>query len=144
MADSPGSINVEATTRTDVTSSSAQVYEVPVFFAAADPHELENLDRMVRAATGRITRGVSPHAMAAAWFDWTSHLMRAPGRQIELAQRAYTNFARLSRYATKSMLGETPRAPFAPSANDHRFGAEDWRKQPYDLIAQSHLALAVC
>ena len=37
----------------------------------------------------RSTQGVSPHAQYAAWFDWLSHLARAPGRQLELSLQAF-------------------------------------------------------
>ena len=44
----------------------------------------ETMDRLGRAVTARLTQGISPHALYAAWFDWASHLANTPGRLIEL------------------------------------------------------------
>ncbi len=107
----------------------------------ASNERFQNLDRAARASLGRVTGGVSPNAMAASWFDWMSHLARAPGRQIELAQRASQNTARVMRYAARKAMGENPAAPFAPQENDHRFEAPEWREQPFDLLAQSYFAV---
>jgi len=101
----------------------------------------DNMDRMARAATGRFTQGVSPNAMAAAWFDWASHLMRAPGRQLELTLTAGTSLARLVRYAIPFSEDAAERTPFQPRAGDRRFDAPEWQQRPFDLYAQSFLAL---
>jgi polyhydroxyalkanoate synthase len=110
----------------------------------ADPSSgisFDNLDRMARAAAGRFTQGVSPNAMAAAWFDWASHLLRAPGRQLELALTAGTNLARLVRYATPFSADAAAKPPFRPREGDRRFDAPEWQGRPFDLYAQSFLAL---
>jgi Poly-beta-hydroxybutyrate polymerase N terminal len=44
----------------------------------------ETMYRLGGAVTARLTQGISPHALYAAWFDWASHLANAPGRFIEL------------------------------------------------------------
>ncbi len=59
----------------------------------------ETLDRLGRAVTARLTQGVSPHALYAAWFDWASHLANAPGRLIELGLEAVNLGARFARFA---------------------------------------------
>jgi polyhydroxyalkanoate synthase len=108
---------------------------------ATDITSFDNLDRFARAMTGRLTHGVSPHAIAASWFDWASHLTRSPGRQIELAETAWINYARVLRFAWRTALGETPEPPFAPDEHDHRFTDSAWRTPPFSLLAQHHFAV---
>ena len=76
---------------------------------------------MSRATLGRATQGVSPNAMFAAWFDWASHLARAPGRQVELALEGWATLANLSLYATARALGQGADPPFKPRVGDDRF-----------------------
>src|SRR5271166_6572538 len=93
--------------------------------AAADGLSFGNLDRIARAAEGRFTQGVSPNAMTAASVDWASHLMRAPGRQLELSLAALSNVARFQRYAWSAMTGGEGPRPFPPQSDDHRFDAPE-------------------
>jgi polyhydroxyalkanoate synthase len=126
-------------------NAGAPARSVPAVVAAAtvahDGLSFENLDRIARAATGRLTQGVSPNALAAAILDWSSHLMRAPGRQIELSLAVWSNLARLQRYAWRSMAQAEAEPPFAPRENDRRFAAKEWREAPFNMIAQSFLAV---
>ncbi len=101
-------------------------------------HRYDNLDRAARAAMGRFTGGLSPYAMAVTWFDWAAHMSRAPGRQIELAERAGQNAVRLGQYVGEAGAGEPP---FSPQQNDHRFDAAEWREPPFNFIAQSYFAV---
>ena len=109
--------------------------------ASHDGFSFDNLDRIARAATGRFTHGVSPNAMSAAWFDWASHLLRAPGRQLELSFTAWTNFARLARYTARSMIDAHTEAPFQPREGDTRFSAPEWQEPPFNIHVQWFLAL---
>src|SRR3569832_610895 len=68
-------------------------------------------NRIARAMTARFTQGISPHAQFNAWFDWLSHLSRAPGRQAELAALAQINAARLMGLAMRD--GAPKALPFA-------------------------------
>jgi polyhydroxyalkanoate synthase len=109
--------------------------EGPTFLGAFD-----TLDRISRAMLGRATQGVSPNAIFAAWFDWASHLARAPGRQLELALEGWVMAARLARYAAVKAVGRAEEPPFKPRPGDDRFTDAEWNSTPFDLLHQSHLA----
>ena len=100
----------------------------------------DNVDRVARAALARLTQGVSAHALTAAWFDWASHLLRAPGRQAELMTRAAENQARLAYYLARPTSGEEVQPPFRPGAGDRRFDAAEWREKPFKIWQQAFLA----
>jgi poly[(R)-3-hydroxyalkanoate] polymerase subunit PhaC len=106
---------------------------------SADPPSFETLDHVARAMMARATQGVSPYAQMAAWFDWLSHLTRAPGRQMELAWLASILTGRLlalaaGRYANAGTL------PFTPAPDDRRFADPAWQKAPYIFWQQAFLA----
>jgi len=105
-----------------------------------EPHLHAALDRGAMASLARFTAGLSPHAMIDAWSDWAMHLARAPGRQLELAERAQANALKLAQYATAQMGGGTPEKPFAPGRYDTRWRHEGWESAPFALWQQGFLA----
>ena len=90
--------------------------------------------------TARVTQGVSPHALMAAWFDWLSHLGRAPGTQLELSLLAAVHAARLVRFAASANNAEHAERPFSPHKSDRRFADQAWSKFPYLFWQQAFLA----
>ncbi|TVQ40377.1 MAG: alpha/beta fold hydrolase [Wenzhouxiangella sp.] len=98
------------------------------------------LDRTAAAALGRLTLGVSPHAIFDAWTDWALHLARSPGRQLELAEHAADNAFRLMRFGAESLAGREVEPPFKPHAYDRRWQHKGWRKAPFSLLQQAFLA----
>ena len=107
--------------------------------AGAGVPSFETLDHLGRAVTARLTQGISPHALYAAWFDWATHLANAPGRLIELGVEAVNIGARFARFATHS-LSDNAKPPFEPQAGDRRFSDELWKRLPYALWQQAFLA----
>jgi len=99
----------------------------------------ETLNRVARAMTARATQGVSPHAQFVAWFDWLSHLSRAPGRQLELWLQAFIFANRLCGLAIRGGIATTD-LPFPPDQSDHRFADPAWLKVPYLFWQQAFLA----
>ncbi len=111
----------------------------PSELPSALPANFETMDRLARATAARFTQGVSPNAQYSAWFDWASHLARAPGRQLELWTHGYRAATRLAAFAWRAGTG-TASPPFAPIAGDHRFADPAWRTLPYVLWQQAFLA----
>ena len=100
----------------------------------------EIIDRAYHANVARLTGGLSPGALANAYFDWLSHLAMAPGKQGQLAQKAMKKSARLGAYLARSLVD--PKAGencISPLPQDKRFAAEEWRMWPFQPIVQNFL-----
>jgi polyhydroxyalkanoate synthase len=121
----------------------AQVPAVIPQVSAPQAHPHQNLDRAIRAAVAKMTGGISPHAMTETWHDWALHLSRAPGRQLELAERAQKNTLQMMGYAAGAWSGAkaATNAPFTPKAYDHRFVDAAWDKPPFNIWKQGFLAM---
>jgi polyhydroxyalkanoate synthase len=97
-------------------------------------------DRSLNAAAARLTAGVSPAALAEAYLDWTTHLAFAPGKRLQLVDKAARKAVRFMTYAQRCMLqGGTADCCIEPLPQDRRFVGEDWQKWPYNFIHQSFL-----
>jgi polyhydroxyalkanoate synthase len=103
--------------------------------------QFEYLDRLLHAGTARLTLGLSPHAIGAAWFDWSLHLARSPGRITDLMLAAFAKQSRLARFAYSCFTGGQDEPPFRPRLGDHRFDAPEWETPPANLMVQSYLAM---
>ena len=86
-----------------------------------------------------MTGSVSPHAFMQAWGDWALHVARAPGRQLELAEHAQENLAKLMKQAISPNTDEPP--AFSPKPYDHRFKHPSWQKAPFKAWSQGFLAM---
>jgi polyhydroxyalkanoate synthase subunit PhaC len=102
-------------------------------------HPHENLDRASRAALAMMTFGVSPNAFMEAWGEWALHIGRAPGRQLELAERAQENLAKLMQQTLSPNADALP--AFKPKPYDHRFQHPSWKKAPFQAWSQGFLAM---
>src|SRR5690554_5023588 len=63
----------------------------------------EALDQSLNYLTSRFTLGLSPAALTEAYFDWLIHLAWAPGKRLQLTERAVRKMIRLARYAAMCM-----------------------------------------
>lgn len=110
---------------------------VPPLQRLQQDHPHDNLDRAARGAMARLSGGVSPHAFLEAYSDWAQHLVRSPGRQIELAELAQQNLLKV--IAQTICPGDPP--PFAPKPYDNRFAHPGWQTFPFQLWQQGFLAV---
>ncbi len=104
-----------------------------------DPTDLP-LDRLVNAAMARITAGISPISLFAAYADWASHLALAPGKRVELLRKAARKWTRYAHYAARCAVGHDGHVPcIEPLVQDRRFQEAEWRQPPFNLIYQGFL-----
>ena len=97
------------------------------------------MDRLLHAAMGRVTLGLSPASLMQAYADWAFHLAMAPGKQAELVQKAVRKTARFWTYAARHAADPCTPCCIEPLPQDRRFQAEGWQKPPFNLIYQSFL-----
>jgi polyhydroxyalkanoate synthase len=98
------------------------------------------LDRALKARIAKVTQGLSPAALASAYLDWLAHLATSPGKQLEISEKAFRKWLRLSRYATTcAAAGGEAAHCIEPLPQDRRFRGEAWQKWPYNVYYQSFL-----
>ncbi|HEX7272674.1 MAG TPA: poly-beta-hydroxybutyrate polymerase N-terminal domain-containing protein, partial [Casimicrobiaceae bacterium] len=89
----------------------------------------EVIDRSLHASMARFTAGLAPMTLAGAYADWATHLAAAPGKRLQLAEKAARKWLRLANYAARSVLNRSSSPPcIEPLPQDRRFNAEGWRK----------------
>lgn len=117
----------------------------PGMRAADVPHDtlgmeaFRVIDRMREAWSARITGGLSPAAVALALFDWSIHLASAPGKRLELIDKAVRTNARLSAYLYAAGFNNNTPPCIEALPGDYRFRSEVRKDQPYAAYAQAFL-----
>ncbi|HUZ75926.1 MAG TPA: alpha/beta fold hydrolase [Stellaceae bacterium] len=107
--------------------------------ATADIEPRPSIDRLLHAALGRVTAGLSPAALALAYADWAVHLWSAPGKQQQLVEKAARKAVRFATYAARQ-LSEPDCAPcIEPLEQDERFTSAAWQRWPFNFIYQTFL-----
>ncbi|MGF1612168.1 MAG: PHA/PHB synthase family protein [Kiloniellales bacterium] len=101
----------------------------------------EVVDRMVHAALGRMTLGISPAAVGQAFADWLVHLAISPGKQAELQHKALTKALRFLVFTAHCACGQETANCVAPLRHDKRFQGEAWQAPPYRFSYQAFLLL---
>ncbi len=98
------------------------------------------IDRSLHASVAHMTGGLSPAAMAGAYWDWATHLASSPGKQMRLAEKAMRKSWRFANHAWRCALQQNGAAPcIEPLPQDKRFSSEAWRRWPYSLLYQGFL-----
>lgn len=98
------------------------------------------IDKILHASMAKVTSGLSPSALIAAYSDWAVHLASSPGKQSQLIEKATRKIARLAGYLGEcsSPLGENSPC-IEPLPFDKRFSDNSWQKWPFNLLYQSFL-----
>lgn len=107
-----------------------------------DTHDTrhEAFDHAAQVWLSRFTHGLSPAALMNAWFDWATHMVAAPGKQLEIAEKAGEKFDRYTRYAMAFTGSTNAVAPcIDPLPQDNRFRGDAWKMPPFNLIQQGFL-----
>jgi polyhydroxyalkanoate synthase len=98
------------------------------------------LDKALHAAIAKMTSGLSPSALMAAYADWAVHMAASPGKQTQLVEKAIKKASRMNAYMLECDALKNPEKPcIEPLAIDKRFADEAWQKWPFNLIYQSFL-----
>ena len=110
---------------------------------AADIPELEarwaGMDHTTRAALAQLTGGVSPVSIAAACADWAMHLALAPGKQVQLVEKALKKALRWGLFTYAALRPGSCEPCIEPLPQDKRFADPAWQTWPYNLMAQGFL-----
>ena len=109
-----------------------------------DPYTVTALaditDRSLHAAAARFTGGLSPAALGHAYLDWAMHLAYAPGKRMQLMDKAIRKAIRFANYAYRyTAEGENTERCIEPLPQDRRFAADDWKRWPFNFISQAFL-----
>ena len=98
------------------------------------------IDRSLNASVARFTSGLSPAALASAYLDWATHLAAAPGKRLQLVDKAVRKTTRFANYACRCALeGGKTACCIEPLIQDRRFVGERWQQWPFNFIYQGFL-----
>lgn len=103
------------------------------------PNALSSMDKLVHSTISRFTLGISPAALMLAYLDWLVHLSIAPAKQLELVQKALRKAVRFYIYAVRCSSRPEAEPCIEPLPQDKRFGGNEWRRLPFNLMYQSFL-----
>jgi polyhydroxyalkanoate synthase subunit PhaC len=113
----------------------APVHEIRQLEAPSD----NALDQFLHSSLARLTGGLSPVAIAEAYFVWAAHLAFSPGKQQELLNKAIEKWRRLINQAQKHGLSDRAAPCITPLPQDRRFVGDAWQRWPFSLIYQGFL-----
>lgn len=111
----------------------------PAAVLTVDIEPPSSADRLLHAMMGQVTQGISPTALALAYFDWLMHLAQSPGKWQQLAGKAWHKDLRWLGYATRAALGMPVEPCIEPLPQDRRFRSPEWQRWPYNLMQQAFL-----
>lgn len=105
--------------------------------AGSQLKEASAIDRALHAHLGKFTAGLSPAALALAYFDWATHLILYPGRQLELIQKAWQKLFYLHTHTMWHFMNYQ-RDDCFPTM-DKRFSSKEWKSWPFNFYSRAFL-----
>jgi polyhydroxyalkanoate synthase len=100
----------------------------------------EVMDRSLHYLLSRATLGLSPMALAEAYFDWLIHLSLSPGKQLQLWHKGVRKSVRLAAHLARcAAQGGGQERCISPLPQDKRFSNPEWQQWPFNLIHQTFL-----
>jgi polyhydroxyalkanoate synthase len=101
----------------------------------------EVVDRSLHYLLSRATLGLSPMAMAEAYFDWLIHLSLSPGKQLQLWHKGLRKSVRLAAHLARCAAqgGRDEQPCISPLPQDKRFVNPEWQQWPFNFIHQTFL-----
>lgn len=98
------------------------------------------MNHTAQSAISRVTHGLSPAALMGAWFDWATHMVAAPGKQLQLVEKAADKTWRQTRFAISCATTSNRSEPcITPLPQDNRFSDDAWQMKPFNMIYQGFL-----
>lgn len=94
-------------------------------------------EALFHSAMARMTYGISPASVMAAYTDWWMHLMGSPSKQAELGEKLVRKLFRFAEYL--SACTSDGAACIDPLPQDKRFSKPEWKTQPFAAAAQLFL-----
>ncbi len=98
------------------------------------------LNHAMHSAISRATNGLSPAALMGAWFDWATHMAVAPGKQLQLVEKAADKVRRQSQFVARCVTPFNKAEPgIAPLPQDDRFSDDAWQMKPFNMVYHGFL-----
>jgi polyhydroxyalkanoate synthase len=98
------------------------------------------IDRATHATMARFTASLSPAALVEPYTDWLTHLAFAPGKRLQLTDKALRKMLRLGHWLGHSAPGlDGSQACIEPLPQDRRFAGDEWQRWPFNCIYQGFL-----
>jgi polyhydroxyalkanoate synthase len=130
---------VETAAAIKLPSINANAAPLPEIEESTGIEVFRTVDRVREALAAQLTGGISPAALALAFFDWSLHLTLAPGKQIELAWKAALKGGRFAAHVFASTIDRDAPPCIEPQPGDERFAADAWKRPPFNLLSQAFL-----
>ncbi|MCL6706444.1 alpha/beta fold hydrolase [Pseudomonas sp. R2.Fl] len=109
------------------------------FDDGAEQEGFTALDRISEALLAPWTGGLSPAALSLALYDWAIHLALAPGKRLELAEKALRKASRLQVHLATTAMKPDAAPCIEPLPGDDRFTGADWHAFPFSAWSQAFL-----